>query len=120
MAVDLVASVSLNKSQSQQRVLRQTKAELAAPNETVRPFCLVTLLFFRSCMCSTLSIASPSDPARRVDLVCWSYVLVGSFTVRLTVSGLPVLVICATATKFSVEAPSRVSLLTPWFTIVGA
>ena len=59
-------------------------------------------------------------PARGVGLVCCPYVLVGPFTVRLTVSGLPVLVICATATKDSVGAPVRTSLLTPWVTIVGA
>ena len=78
------------------------------------------VLFFCSCICLVLPVAPAPDPARGVGLVCCPFVLVGPFTVRLTVSGLPVLVICATATKDSVGAPVRTSLLTPWVTIVGA
>ena len=78
------------------------------------------VLFFCSCMCFVLPVAPAPDPARGVGLVCCPFVLVGPFTVRLTVSGLPVLFICATVTKDSVGAPVRTSLLTPWVAIVGA
>ena len=71
-------------------------------------------------MCFVLPVAPAPDPARGVGLVCCPFVLVGPFTVRLTVSGLPVLFICATVTKDSVGAPVRTSLLTPWVAIVGA
>ena len=72
-------------------------------------FCIVLLLLHVLC----------STGCSRARPCAWG-VLVGPFTVRLTVSGLPVLVICATATKDSVGAPVRTSLLTPWVTIVGA
>ena len=79
-----------------------------------------SVLFICSCMCSVLLVVPAPDPAHGVGLVCCPCVLVGPFTVRLTVSGLPVLVICATVTKDSVGAPVRTSLLPPWVTIVGA
>ena len=71
-------------------------------------------------MCTILPVAPVPGPARGVGLVFCPFVLVGPSTVRLTVSGLPVLFICATATNDSVGAPVRTSLLTPWVAIVGA
>ena len=71
-------------------------------------------------MCSVLPVSPAPDPAHGVGVGCCPCVLVGPFTVRLTVSGLPVLVICATVTKDSVGAPVRTSLLPAWVTIVGA